>query len=340
MREEIYEVTDPSYTATNRKGKWVTSLYESLDELADRAMERVNKGDPNVSPYRTRAAANLAHNGWDGKGDTLDKLDLVRDAVRLSVGKIHSDTVTPHFDVAGGFADMGRYMAGDPECMMAFPLIQTSRVGKVVRLCASVDAYAGAWNTLYKRGLGIVALVEALSQLGHAVELYLDVFCNAVQGQPGNRWGGDIRCLVKGARDTLDMRKVLFAYAWDEGVMQSLGMPNTHWWPDESQSAQGIPYSYGQIGDPPMNLPEGTLYIPHAMHGFLLDPANLVRHYLVQLGLAPADTLAEEWQAWNEKEHGSGWGNVSSAPTDLPNIFDANACMTGRPAPLLPKLNG
>lgn len=284
---------------TNKRGwQYISTLYDSLDELADDAMKHWTGA--NASHRRMEEAASYAHNGWSGEGDALTSLDIIREAVRTSTANLHMDTIrNPSFDVAGGAVDMGRYLAGDPECMMTFPMVKTSRVGKVIRLSASVDAYAGV--SLYRRGLGICALVEALTQCGHAVELYLDVFANRYQGTPV--WGGQIRCLIKGANDTLDMSKVMFGYSYND-TMRTLGMASTHRWPAEAKRSMHIGgMGYGQIGNPTHDLPEGTLYIPHAMDGVDLHPEILTQVYLVQLGLAKDPGNLPKFNIWG----GSGY---------------------------------
>jgi hypothetical protein len=287
MRESIH---------VNKRGwKYISTLYDSLDEMADDAVRHQHQWYGGSSSHRFDKAVNYAHNGWDGGGSAVEQLDIIREAVKTSTGQLNMQTIrNPRYDVAGGAVDMGRFLVGDPECMVTYPMVTTSRVGKVIRLAASVDAYAGV--SLHKRGLGLVALTEALTLCGHAVELYLDVFANKYQGSP--RWGGQIRCLIKGANDSLDLSKVMFGYAYED-TMRTLGMACTHRWPEEAKRSQCIMAgSYGQIGNPTKDLPEGTLYIPHAMDGVDLDPNILVQTYLVQLGLAADPGNLPKFNIW------------------------------------------
>src|SRR5260221_137698 len=116
----------------------------------------------------------------------------------------------PVYDVSGDSVDIGRYLAGEPECMMDWPLQPTSAAGRVITLCASI-CYSGSIDAevIIRRGQVITALALALSRLGHNVEMWADISAMQVGRGAQSRF----RILVKGADDTLDPARIMYAYA-------------------------------------------------------------------------------------------------------------------------------
>lgn len=106
----------------------------------------------------------LARKGWkDGRATAkafLSKLDFA--------SRVHKPEI--RFDVVGdcGF-DMGRYLNGEPECMMTWspePNSQKAHIVVDVAASAGIDA-----AVLVKRGAAVVALIEALEAARVIVEV-------------------------------------------------------------------------------------------------------------------------------------------------------------------------
>jgi hypothetical protein len=183
----------------------------------------------------------------------------------------------PVFDVSGDYVDVGRYLSGEPECMVDWPLQPTSAVGRVITLCAPVT-WSGAVSdeTIVRRGQVITALALALSRLGHNVELWADRTNTSHSGARRTK----IRVLVKGANDVLDPAKVLFAYA-HPSMLHGLAWTYDRTWPQAFESAvQRRPT------DPDRDLPEGTIYLPALSSDHDVPDAHAaLREFIAQLGL-------------------------------------------------------
>lgn len=180
------------------------------------------------------------------------------------------------FDVSGDYMDIGRYLSGEPENMVSWPLQPTSAVGRVITLCVPVS-WSGAVSdaTVSRRGQVITALALALSRLGHNVELWADRCNTSHDGARRTK----IRVLVKGTDDVLDPAKIMFAFA-HPGVLHSLAWALDRTWPREYGAAvQCLPTN------PDRDLPEGTLYLPALRSDRDVPAAEALKGYLGQLGL-------------------------------------------------------
>jgi hypothetical protein len=213
----------------------------------------------------------MARLGWKEQLDSA--LELAESAVQLAEQEHMVDTFNPVWDVTGAEVDVARYLSGEPECMIDFPLAKTSKSGRIIALCASIT-YSGAIgpDTIRRRGATMVALALALSRLGHNTELWADL-----SGTPMGS-GGDvrIRVLVKGANDELDPSKVMFAFA-HPAMLRMLGFA----------AIEGLGRDTHICPIPPRkDLPEGTIYLPEICSERDVPEADeFLRAHLGELGL-------------------------------------------------------
>lgn len=261
-----------------------TVTYHSLLDFAAAAEERIKYGRYKDRRHYERGSEwsggdgvdtvmRLARDGWDKHLDA--SLEIMSSAVEL-VEKEHEE-LRPEmtFDVAGDYVDIGRYLAGEPECMIDYPLTPVANPGKVITLCASV-CYSSALSadTIVKRGQIICAFALALSRLGHSIEMWADM-------SSGSEVTGRVRVLVKGADETLDPARILFAYA-HPAFLRVLGF--MVW--DGSPYRQDQGAGYGQIKQPLKDLPEGTIYLPPRISETDVKDADLeLKKLLGKIGL-------------------------------------------------------
>jgi hypothetical protein len=213
-------------------------------------------------------AKELAVTGWNAHLDaTLDLVDSAVTSVETETPSTHFHTV---YGTEGCDVDVDRYLAGEPECMISYPLVETPRVGRVITLCASI-AYSASVDPpdMIRRGQVISALVLALSRMGLNTELWIDSTITSISNSNSNT----VRCLVKSANDVLDMSKVLFAYAHPAMLRQLVfGVPT---------------FSHGIPQPPKKDLPEGTIYLPEICKARGAPNADQeLRKLLQDIGLA------------------------------------------------------
>ena len=225
----------------------------------------------------------LANHGWqDVEADAMTIVESVLEGVERTYDL---DVFTPFYDVAGGTVDIDRFLTGEPECMVNYLPVPTTDVGRVITLCASVCYSAGvSIRTIKRRGHTVAALALALTRIGLAVELWVDISCGPGAGQVHR-----CRVLVKGANDELDVAKIMFAYA-HPAVLRGLFFGVANGYPEDIRTAVGIPNRYGSPVAPKRDLPEGTIYLPEVCSSHdVPDAYREVERTLRELGVLTDD---------------------------------------------------
>lgn len=123
---------------------------------------------------------------------------------------------TPYFDVSGGMVDVGRFLDGEPECMVETKLIEIAKPGKVVTILVHGGMLGKVKTTDFiKRGVAIVALVESLERMQHSTEIWLEV-SSSREDHITPRNGPVLTHLVKlkDAGEALDIDSLMFSVAY------------------------------------------------------------------------------------------------------------------------------
>jgi len=97
-----------------------------------------------------------------------------RERIAKSLADIEAvgeDRETMTYDVAGSEPDVGRYLAGEPENMLAFLPTPEKRVIRILA-CISISCAIDT-ETVFTRGAAVVALADRLERLGNRVEVML-----------------------------------------------------------------------------------------------------------------------------------------------------------------------
>lgn len=254
--------------------------YWSLAEYAEAAEKYASAKIRNDSRYDWTGktdwtgALKMARMGWTEQLEST--LELAQSAVETADREHMMDSFNqPVWDVTGSQVDIGAFLAGTPECMIDYPLTETSKVGRVITLCASV-CYSGSIGseTINRRGRVIVALALALSRLGHNVELWADISSENIKGETLH-----MRILVKGADGELDAARIMFAYA-HPAMLRRVGFGAKNKFGKKYHPASCIP-----VG-PAKDLPEGTIYLPEICSDEDVPNAEeFLREHLGELGL-------------------------------------------------------
>lgn len=118
------------------------------------------------------AAVDMLRNGWDEH----------RDAVEFAVSTVADDPSIEEMmakrfgwthDYAGGMVDIGRFVVGEPECMIAPMMVEARQPDAVVRIVINGAASALIdGETIVQRGVLIAALVDTLMKLNRGVEVW------------------------------------------------------------------------------------------------------------------------------------------------------------------------
>ena len=128
------------------------------DDLASERNENDESWDLNTD---YALAAKFAEFGWQEKADTLDNY-------MARIERLVDGGWSTHWDVSGECVDVGRYLAGEPECMLNFNLPRIRSVELYANISARCSADA---PRLFNRGIAIASAVYALQSSGVAVSL-------------------------------------------------------------------------------------------------------------------------------------------------------------------------
>ncbi len=148
-------------------------------------------------------AFKLARHGWS---DIRPEVDALVEKIDAKVAPMTKPAFESYFDVSGGTVDIGRFLDGEPECMVETRLIEIAKPGRVVSLL--IDGFYSSSikpKSIIARGVAIVALIEALEKMQHGTEVWYET---SFRGNP-------LTYLVKlkSAEDVLDVDMLMFAIA-------------------------------------------------------------------------------------------------------------------------------
>lgn len=273
-------------------GKRVRVEFDSIHDMLDTV-----ENNPIVRDCEYFPGHFPCNNGWQGEGvRTLDDAKrlahegLPIDGVKAlevaseKVSEIHREYEVPSFssyyDVTGSDVDVARYLSGEPENMIAYTMVDTPSVGRVVSLVvssifsASIDA-----DRIRQRGESLMGLVLILEQIGFQTEIYADW----TTGRGGHE--GRVTVPLKKAGESLDAGLVMYALT-HASFSRSFIMPCTHLYPKKYYKPHNVGFGYGPINSSPElhSYPEGSLYFP-APIGYGDNYDTLIEDTLKDLGL-------------------------------------------------------
>src|SRR5205807_109814 len=145
-------------------------FYDSVSEIAAVGLRNLSQylsgcelreGWHGVSSQKE--ARKLASEGWLSEAETA--LLIATEAVEFVEREHEMTSFHPLWDVTGCEVDVARYLANEPENMIDYEIVPTTRSGRVIVLCASVSYSCGvSVDNIKRRGHGIAALAFALSK--------------------------------------------------------------------------------------------------------------------------------------------------------------------------------
>lgn len=185
----------------------------------------------------------LARNGWsDGRKTVMPIADYLSDLIGSRIM-----LPTQSWNVAGGSVDIGKFLTGEPDCMLDFTSKTAEGAGKIISINMNVSA---SWHVdkdaIKNRGAAVCALIDLLHQSGYTCEL------NALACCSESGWGsnGDHQCdvfiPVKKAEDILDEDHVSFMFM-HPGILRRFVFSLEEQLPKQIRDAMGF-HSHGGYG--------------------------------------------------------------------------------------------
>lgn len=269
-------------------GKHCRSTFDSLAEYAEYAAKFADKFAPTFdrdaahwffgeddTRYDFRDAFKMAATGWNFH---LDKSLALTDKVIDEVKDDTRNDWVPTWDVQGSVVDMGMYVTGEPECMIDFPPVEITKLGRVVTICAALTV-SGSMSaaSMIQRGVVIAALAEILNQRGLGTEIWVESNGSGYNGLTYSH-----RILIKGTNDTIDHSRILYALA-NPSMERVIGFAAAFGLPGQWRIACDIGGNYGNVGTVKQDLDEGTLYVGTRSGSY--DMESDLRKHLKTLGI-------------------------------------------------------
>jgi hypothetical protein len=190
-------------------------VYESLGEAVRHAQNNPepkssNSNDKEFSLTASlQDACELATNGWS---DVRPQVDKLFGELESSIAMVLDESYSIRFDYSGDSVDMGRYMSGDPECMMDYVTEPQARMGRVIKVMVNVANSARITpKQIMDRGVVVVALLDVLNKLGVGVELWTEMAISDGGVDTGNRFSQLVK--IHDSSEMLDVDSTMFAIA-------------------------------------------------------------------------------------------------------------------------------
>ncbi len=149
-------------------------------------------------------AIELARDGW---GEARKDVDALVEKLESVITPTLQPAFESYFDVSGGMVDVGRFLDGEPECMVETRLVKTAKPGKVISILINGGFLSDIDPAAIKlRGAAIVGLVDSLEKMQHSTEIWLEV-------TGVSQTGRKVTQLVplKQAADSLDIDTLMYA---------------------------------------------------------------------------------------------------------------------------------
>lgn len=116
--------------------------------------------------------------GWKGGTKTIDSINL--EVSRLVDAEVVSDTFSYRYDVVGGAIDIGRFLTGEPECMIEAHPVPLAKRGKVVRVVVPFGISSAVKpSEILRRGSAVVSLIDALARAHYSLEVWSVMACHS-----------------------------------------------------------------------------------------------------------------------------------------------------------------
>ncbi|UJQ87130.1 hypothetical protein SEA_VETRIX_137 [Mycobacterium phage Vetrix] len=277
-------------------GNIIHHTYCSLAEFAE--YQRTHKA---YDMAKRSAADNRAFSGVASINEACDKalaglpeegvrvLDTSRSLTDSAMRQVSAYDMDSTYDVAGAYVDMGRFVTGEPECMIQATFDEVPVTRPVVTIVSNINASGGIdKDDLRERGRLIVALIKAVETSGRSTELWTDSTNQARDKKYRDRIDEYFRISVKikSADQPLDMGAVMYAFT-DPSMLRVLKFNAMHALPKSQYGKYSVGHGYGCVVRESVKVPEtygeGAVYLP-AVH--LSDNATeTVTNVLRDLGI-------------------------------------------------------
>ena len=194
-------------------------LFSSLTEMADYAAgtpEDKRQASDERGQWRSdwsksdslEHAMELAHKGY---GEIRPQVDALLDVLEERLAERFGNRFVTEYAVSGGSVDMGKFVTGEPECMIEWVSEPAASMGRVVKICLAGTVSASIKpDMIVRRGTAVVALLDTLHKLGVGVELWWE---SCVTGRGGDSKAYSTAVRLHDSSEPLDVDNLMWAVA-------------------------------------------------------------------------------------------------------------------------------
>ncbi|QBP29192.1 hypothetical protein KNU48_gp052 [Mycobacterium phage Silverleaf] len=162
--------------------------------------------------HNLREACDLASKGLPKDG--VEAINLAEHHVSQIAGDLYRPAFEDFHDTSGAFVDMGRYVEGEPECMISFSPTEEVGQNKIVSLILNITySWVISAEAIKKNGQSLYALVEAIETCGMQAEIWLDMYVKGsnFRADDGARYRCRTAVRLKKAGEPFDVGMFMYA---------------------------------------------------------------------------------------------------------------------------------
>jgi hypothetical protein len=187
------------------------SLADALNyAMGNTSPKSSNTGDESFTNTKDlRSAVDLGIRGYDEVRPMVERMFTEMESQLADRLEVAFQT---QFALTGAVVDVGRYLGGEPECMIDFVPEPSSRMGRVVKILVSGVASASIpTEHIVKRGVAVCALVDCIHKLGMGVEVYVETPVNdkGINSPSGSVFTSLVK--IHSSEQMLDINNLMFA---------------------------------------------------------------------------------------------------------------------------------
>ncbi|ATG86530.1 hypothetical protein J4T96_gp118 [Mycobacterium phage Finemlucis] len=276
------------YEDKERDLKRSVITFDSFDDLLTHNREGTDHrskhmDDPSFYGVNNMQEADqLGQKGLPKAG--IEAINLAEHKVALMAGDLYRPAYDEYHDTAGAFVDMGRYMQGEPECMVDFTPTEEPGQNKIVALILNITYnWAISAKAIKENGQAMFALVEAIETAGMQAEIWVDMYVRGF----GSNYRARTAVRLKKAGEPFDVSMFMYALTHNSFLRAHL-FNAMHSHDKDVREACGIHPSggYGSCINNAADMedfPPYSIYIPCISHDS--QAGKFVPAVLRQLGL-------------------------------------------------------
>lgn len=269
-------------------------VFDTLTDLLDHNTEKDHRtaamqdGSQDEKWYGCKSmqeADELARQGLPRLG--VEAIEIAQDRLSTIQGDMLRNVFNEFYDTAGATVDMGRYVTGEPECMVNYFPAEELGQSPIVSLILNVSYNSGiSPKAIKENGLSLMALIEAVESTGKSVEVWTDMHVKSW----GGHWARTAVRLKRAGDVSFDAGAFMYALTHPSYLRAHI-FNAMHSHPEEYRREIGIK-PHGGYGCPVTNatamddFPPYSIYIPVMSHDS--QAGKFVPLVLKQLGLTKA----------------------------------------------------